>query len=267
MTASSTPNTPSPELFYQSHNPEGNETILLIHGACGSGVEFEESIIPIKRAGYHLLIPDLPAHGQSITIAPFTVEYASSLLLDLITKHAHNGAAHVVGMSLGAHIAAYMGARAGPAQILSLAACGYNAFRPPKLLVPLLVPSVYALHHSVQLVTKFRSEVQQWNAGESSYALVAEVIRTIFDPRPLRAIPVRTLVVVAAKPPYLTMDSAESARRLFGVVVGGREGGSRVAQHRGVRHPWHVEEPVLFAEMVVQWVRREQLGEEFEEIE
>lgn len=264
-----TPSTSHPDLFYESHNPEGNETILLIHGACGSGVEFEKSLIAIKEEGYHVLVPDLPAHGQSITISPFTVEYASELLLSLISKHAHNGAAHVVGMSLGAHIAAYMGARAAQGQILSLAACGYNAFRPPKLLVPLLVPSVYALHHSVQLATQFQKEIKQWNAGESSYALVAEVIRTIFNPRELEAIPVRTLVVVAMKPPYLMTDSVDSGKRLFGVVVGGRGdgSGSRVAQHRGVHHAWHLEEPVLFAQTVVQWVRNGQLREEFEEIE
>ncbi|KAJ5172832.1 hypothetical protein N7492_005425 [Penicillium capsulatum] len=256
-----------PELFYQSHNPDGDETILLIHGACGSSAEFEETIIPIKKEGFHLLIPDLPAHGKSTGIAPFTVESASKLLFQLITRHAHHGAVHLVGMSLGAHIAAYMGARAAAGQIRSIIASGYNDFHPPRLLVPLLVPSIYALHHSVQLVTQFQKEIAQWQAGEGSYALVAEVIRTLFDPRRLEPIPVRTLVVAAGKPPLLMTDRVDSAKRLFGAVVGGREQGNRVAQHRGVRHPWHVEEPVQFSEMVVQWVGGHELGQEFEEIE
>lgn len=50
-------------------------------------------------------------------------------------------------------------------------------------------------------------------------------------------------------------------------MVGGGSNGSRVVQHRGVRHPWHVDEAGQFAGMVVRWVQGQDLGEEFEEFE
>ncbi|KAI9039891.1 alpha/beta fold hydrolase [Aspergillus affinis] len=254
------------ELFFQSHNP-GHETILLIHGACGSSAEYKDVTSPLTKAGYHLLIPDLPAHGQSTHISPFTVEFAAEHLLQLIADHAHNGAAHVIGMSLGAHIAAHMAARARPGQILSLVATGYSTFRPPTFLIPLITVPIYALHHTLQLLFKPSVEIRQWSRGESSYALIAEVARTLMNPRVLQDIPVRTLVIAATKPTMGIADRTESAKWMFGVVVGGKENGSRVVQHRGVRHPWHVEEAAQFAEMVRRWVGGLELGEEFEDIE
>lgn len=253
---------PQSELFFQSHNP-GHETILLIHGACGSSNEWQDIITPLTQAGYHLLIPDLPAHGQSTGVGPFTVEGAGEHLLTLIANHAQHGAAHVVGMSLGAHIAGYMAARAAPGQIQSLIASGYSTFRPPQLLVSVLTPPVYALHHTIQLLTKPGVEIREWTRGEGSYALIAEVARTLCCPRALGEISARTLVVAATKPPTVIADRVQSAREFFGAVVGG---GSRVVQHRGVRHPWHVDEPGQFAEMVVRWVQGQDLGEEFEDI-
>lgn len=255
---------PSSELYFQSHNP-GHETILLIHGACGSSTEWQDTITPLTQAGYHLLIPDLPAHGQSTQVR-FTVEGAGQHLLTLITNHGHNGAAHVVGMSLGAHIAAYMAARAQPGQIQSLIASGYSTFRPPQLLVSILAPPVYALHHGIQLLTKPAVEIREWSRGEGSYALIAEVARTLMQPRALGEIRVRTLVVAAAKPPKVIADREQSAEEFFGAVVGGGSNGSRVVQHRGVRHPWHVDEAGQFAGMVLRWVQGQDLGEAFEEI-
>ncbi|KAH8434307.1 alpha/beta fold hydrolase [Aspergillus melleus] len=258
--------TPNSELFFQSHNP-GHESILLIHGACGTGAEFNDIVFPLTKADYHLLIPDLPAHGQSTHITPFTVESAGERLLQLIADHAHNGAAHVVGMSLGAHIAAYIAGRARPGQILSLVATGYSTFQPPTFLIPFITVPMYALHHTLQLVFKPSVEIQQWMRGESSYALIAEVARTLLNPRVLQDIPVRTLVIAAAKPTMGISDRPQSAKWLFGAVVGGAENGSRVVQHRGVRHPWHVEEAGQFAEMVRRWVGGLELGEEFEDIQ
>jgi len=52
-----------PSLFFQSHNERGAETILLIHGACGSSHEWNEVILHLTVKDYHVLVPDLPMHG------------------------------------------------------------------------------------------------------------------------------------------------------------------------------------------------------------
>ena len=53
---------------------------------------------------YHCLIPDLPEHGQSAEVKPFSIEGAAEMVVDLIRIRAHNGKAHLVGLSLGAQI-------------------------------------------------------------------------------------------------------------------------------------------------------------------
>jgi pimeloyl-ACP methyl ester carboxylesterase len=90
-------------LHYTTSNPSGKSTILLIHGAFVSG--FNWDLVVPHLTSYHLLLPDLPGHGQSRNITPFSVEPSSRLLAALIRKHGINGRAHIVGHSLGAHVA------------------------------------------------------------------------------------------------------------------------------------------------------------------
>jgi pimeloyl-ACP methyl ester carboxylesterase len=50
-------------LHYTSHNLSGKSTILLIHGACVSGQNWD-LVAPHLTDSYHLLILDLLGHGQ-----------------------------------------------------------------------------------------------------------------------------------------------------------------------------------------------------------
>ena len=54
------------------------------------------------RDEYHLLVPDLPEHGQSADVKPMTLQNAAAQVAELIRTRAHGGRAHVVGLSLGA---------------------------------------------------------------------------------------------------------------------------------------------------------------------
>jgi pimeloyl-ACP methyl ester carboxylesterase len=57
---------------------------------------------------FHCLVPDLPEHGQSMEIRPFTMELAASQAADLVREQAHGGKALVVGLSEGAQTAVQM---------------------------------------------------------------------------------------------------------------------------------------------------------------
>lgn len=59
------------------------------------------SQIETLRADYHLLIPDLPDHGQSSQSIPFSFEDTASQIAKLIQDHTHDGRAHVVAMGTG----------------------------------------------------------------------------------------------------------------------------------------------------------------------
>ncbi len=53
---------------------------------------------------YHLLVPDLPEHGRSADIKPFSIAGSVALVAELIRTQARGGKAHVVGLSEGAQI-------------------------------------------------------------------------------------------------------------------------------------------------------------------
>lgn len=267
MTTASSEPASQPTLFFQSHNEKGTETILLIHGACGSSKEWDDVIPHLAFKNYHVLAPDLPMHGQSVSIKPFNLDTATAAILLIISKHAHNGTAHLVGLSLGAHIGAYVAERAAPGQISSAILSGYNSFQPPKTLIPFIMTLVFFLHHAVQMVTQFQIEIRHLQTGESSFGLIYEVGRMLCDPRPLGAIPVRTLVIAAQGHSLMQKDNIAATKRLFAAVAGGKESGSRVVLHRGILHSWHMLNPKLFGDMVVQWIGKEDLNSEFEDIE
>ncbi len=91
-------------LAYEEENLDsGNSTIVLIHGATSSS-EYYKPNRPYFSDTYHLLLPDLPGHGKSKDI-PFTRQTSAKLLAELIRSRARNGKAHILGHSMGAHIA------------------------------------------------------------------------------------------------------------------------------------------------------------------
>lgn len=53
---------------------------------------------------YHLLVPDLPEHGRSADIKPFTIADSVTHVAEIIRTRARGGKAHVVGLSEGAQI-------------------------------------------------------------------------------------------------------------------------------------------------------------------
>jgi pimeloyl-ACP methyl ester carboxylesterase len=257
---------PTTELFYESLNPSATETILLIHGACGSHKEWDDVAPDLILKGYHVLLPDLPAHGNSSKVQPFSIKSATDIIINLIAAQAKQSRAHIVGLSLGAHIAACIAEHAKPGMILSVIASGYNTIPQPRFLTPILTPPIFVLHHITNLVASPREGMAQLKNGEAGYGLMAAVVKAICEPRKIGAIRVRLLAVCAASPEtYLGRDKVECSKMLLESVVDWD--GSRAVLHRGIRHGWHMEEPAMFAEMVLAWVREEKLDDAFEDLE
>lgn len=96
-------------LHFKSVNPLGSRTLLLLHGAFSSAHQWDFVSSSVNLSSFHILIPDLPSHGKSTSSSiPFSIPDTATLLADLITKHAKNGKADIVGMSLGGNVAIYL---------------------------------------------------------------------------------------------------------------------------------------------------------------
>ena len=89
-------------LFVKETGLENPETIIFLHGGGMAGWIWDEQVKTFPD--YHCLVLDLPEHGQSVEVKPFSIEGAAEMVVDLIRTRAHNGKAHLVGLSLGAQI-------------------------------------------------------------------------------------------------------------------------------------------------------------------
>lgn len=90
------------DLYIKETGSKKAETIIFLHGGAMAGWMWEEQVDSFKD--YHCILPDLPEHGLSTDIKPFTIKGAAELVIDIINKRGHNGKAHLVGISLGAQI-------------------------------------------------------------------------------------------------------------------------------------------------------------------
>lgn len=88
-----------PALHFVSLNPSGSQTLLLLHRTLSSYYEFHLLLLRPDLQDHHLLLPDLPGHGQSSIAA---------LLADLIKTHAKNGKADAVASNIRGYSMIYL---------------------------------------------------------------------------------------------------------------------------------------------------------------
>lgn len=91
------------ELYFKETGKNNDETIVFVHGGGLSGWMWDKQLEAFSD--YHCIIPDLPEHGKSAEIKPFTIKSAAEMIIDIIKNHAHGGKAHLVGLSLGGQVA------------------------------------------------------------------------------------------------------------------------------------------------------------------
>lgn len=90
-------------MFVAEYGPADAPTIVFLHGGGGAGWMWRPQVEALQH-DYHLLVPDLPQHGESADEKPFTIAGAAALTADLIRARAHGGHATVVGLSEGAQV-------------------------------------------------------------------------------------------------------------------------------------------------------------------
>jgi pimeloyl-ACP methyl ester carboxylesterase len=93
-------------LSYHSSGDDAAQTILFLHGGGVAGWMWEPVVA--RLSDFHCLVPDMPEHGRSMDVRPFTVELAADQAAALVRERAHGGKAVVVGLSEGAQVAVQM---------------------------------------------------------------------------------------------------------------------------------------------------------------
>lgn len=89
------------KLVFDETGNGNKESIVFLHPGGMAGWMWEEQIKHFKN--YHCIIPDLPEHGRSAGVKPFTINKTSKLVVELIEDCA-NGIVNMVGIGLGGQI-------------------------------------------------------------------------------------------------------------------------------------------------------------------
>ncbi|KAF5587762.1 hypothetical protein FPCIR_7474 [Fusarium pseudocircinatum] len=90
------------ELFFISLNHDKPITVILLHGLLNSHLEW--SYVILYLSDYRIIAPDISGHSQSRNILPANISSSAERVAVLIRRYAHDGRAHVVGLSMGAFI-------------------------------------------------------------------------------------------------------------------------------------------------------------------
>jgi pimeloyl-ACP methyl ester carboxylesterase len=89
-------------MYFKETGKSSAETIIFLHGGGMAGWTWDEQLKAFHD--YHCIVPDLPEHGQSMELKPFSISRTADMIKDIIQDHGHDGRAHLVGISLGGQI-------------------------------------------------------------------------------------------------------------------------------------------------------------------
>ncbi|TRX88851.1 hypothetical protein FHL15_010310 [Xylaria flabelliformis] len=259
------------ELFHISMNPSAEVTVAFLHGLFCSHLEF--NLVAPHLTDYHLLLVDLPSHSRSSLTGPFTLANCAARVASLIRKYAHNGHAHVVGVSAGGFVGMQL-ATQNPELVTSLCVSGATPFQGyqhwlathPWALYPLLAATSTWVPDSAYYWATSRMGLlphEQLHADSKAnfsfklvklgYGQLAEF--TLEDSVPaLAGAGVQTLVLVGE-----VVDDVRTAGSMGRLL---RENGSPDSEAvlvKGAHHLWDLQFLLLFAESVTAWIEGREL--------
>ncbi len=266
--------------IYSAGNPSG-PTIVFLHGGGGGGWMWQPQFEGLKET-YHLLAPDLPEHGRSAHIKPFTIAGSVACVEELIRTQAHGGKAHLVGLSEGAQIALTLLASAPELvdhAIISSALVrqmpGINWFGPKfwaaayRSIEPLNKYEwwVRLNMHSYGIPDRFMPEMRETYKSLTSNAFANILVENqkYRLPGGLEKVTSPTLVV-GGKKEYKVMR--ESIKDVAAAIPGAK---GCLVHHTGKlslseEHNWNLSAPKLFTRTVQTWIEDKPLPKELEEV-
>lgn len=94
------------ELFFEQSGDKEAQTIVFIHGGGMDSSVWMNNINFFND--FNCIAIDLPEHGNSADIKPFSINGSVRLIADIIRNNSCEGKAHIVGHSLGGVVSIYL---------------------------------------------------------------------------------------------------------------------------------------------------------------
>lgn len=247
---------------------ENNQTLIFLHGGGVSSWMWEKQIESFKD--YHIILIDLPEHGESISEIPFNLEGAAKQVIEIIKNKANKGKAHVVGLSLGAQVTIQM--LSMEPEVIDCAVVSGTLVYPikgTKLLKPLLKlndpfknldfmikANMKNLDVSLEYYEQFKKETK--NCSVDSLTRILSENMNFNIPKELEKATTRTLVLVGQKERAVMHKSAKALLQTLpnsrGYIV------------NNMPHNWSLVNPQLFNNTVKAFIKNDSLPLELTKI-
>ncbi|MGB9978782.1 alpha/beta fold hydrolase [Methanobacterium sp.] len=252
-------------LYIKETGKSNDETIIFLHGDGIANWMWDKQVESFSD--YHCIVIDLPEHGKSADVKPFTIKGTAEMIIDIIKERAHGGKANLVGISLGAQIIVQILSTAP--EVVDHALISGTLVRnsqPTETFLELLNHLIKVYLPDKNKTIRIMSYARSYNIPknlhskfkESTYIIepysLDKIIREnmLFKmPEGLEKANVPVLVMTGEKD-YKIIN--ESARNLQKVLPN-----SKMASAPKSGHMWNMENPELFNNVLRSWLKDKEL--------
>jgi pimeloyl-ACP methyl ester carboxylesterase len=211
-----------------------------------------------RLSEYHLLVPDMPGQGQSLSESPFAFAGAATKVANMIRQCAHGGRAHVAGLSLGAQTLIHLlsvvavslkkkiatGTLARKFQGASLIRPTLALYNPFKNMPFMVRANMASFGVPKEYYDRFAADTR--DASVDSLAAIFVANMTFELPAGLDRVTSPVLLTVGEKE-YGMMK--QSAQGLAAVIPG-----AKACVVKGVGHNWPLAQPDLYTRTLRAWL-------------
>jgi len=249
-------------LYWHESGTRNAPTIVFLHGMGVSSWMWTEQVEALQST-YHCLSIDLPGNGKSHTVEWQSLRNSADAVAALISTHATNGKAHIVGLSLGGYVAvALLTHHAEVVDTLVVSGMSSTPLHLSWMMkgVMRLLPTLMQWDFFVKLQARMLQIPPEALPAfiHDNKVLTAQTYQRIYDevlgfqlPSELRNSPHRLLAVAGDKEAKeIKAGLAEFCRVLPNAVA-------KLAPN--VHHGWNGEHPQLFNAMIQAWVEGQPL--------
>jgi pimeloyl-ACP methyl ester carboxylesterase len=248
-------------LYVEETGTREAPNIVFLHGIGASGWMWWNQTAAL--ADFHCLNVDLPGHGKSNQVNWVSLADTADQVADVIRSRATNAKAHVVGLSLGGHVAMLLLERHAEVVDHAVISGVTIAPMPGRSMVNLQSGMMSMLFRQEWFVKRQAKSLglppaQQAAFTENALAMSGQAYRRIWEEvahsevsSTLSRVTNPTLVVAGGKEPGIILDAVRTFPKLMPNAQG------RVAP--GVGHGWNVEAPDLFNTMLRAWITDQRL--------
>lgn len=253
------------DLYLKETGKSNSETIVFLHGGALGGWMWDKQLEAFKD--YHCLVPDLPEHGKSNEIKPFTINHAADDIVNLIRERAHGGKAHVVGISLGAQIAVEMLSKS-PEIMDHVLISGTLVRRIPatNFLLKLLDYTIKSYMPIKDTDFLIKANIRSYNFPKEYFKTLKEATKSISSDSLNRILHENMLFKIP--------EGLEKANNPVLIISGGKEYGiikesakdlnevlhnSQYCVAENMVHAWNLTEPEFFNSVLKAWITDNEL--------